>query len=123
MPLTSTRGRLARDGQCHEEAAQELARDVSLDEAQSPPESPLASMVTGGQPVPRSDVGRRTAGRCQRDEQVGDRPLPHPRAAVQVESPLAGRQHRRQKAEACPRIRHVKRGRARRNRARSSPEP
>ena len=74
------------------------------------PASPLASMVTGGQPESRSDVAT-APSRLSATSKSEIGPLPHSWGAVKVEGSDSRGQHRRQKTEARSGIRQVERGR------------
>ncbi len=119
--LDLDRGHVLGIGQCHQETAQELARDVSLDEG-------VAAGETAGldrhRRAARAQVGTCVGAQAvERIEQVGDRPLPHPRAAVEVESSRCRGQHGGQKPQAGPRIRQVQRRRSAPEFGPSSPAP
>ena len=102
VPSTSTVVGVARIGQRHEQAAEELAGDVALDEgvaAVEPVGLDRDGRAAGAEVAP--GVGPQAV---EGHQQVGHGPLPHPGRAVEPVRSRAGRDQRGQEPQARPRV-------------------
>jgi hypothetical protein len=109
---------LSPRGERQEERTQELAGDVASHEHIV---AGQATGLDGDRRAARSQVRPGHGSEpVQSAQQVGNRPLAHAGAAVEMEGAGPRGRHRRQETQARPRIRQVKRGAPRRNGARAT---
>ena len=98
MPVDAQLDRRRRGRRRHQQAAEELARDVAADRRRCRPARPLACTTTGGQPLPVS-LTACAPKLIERVEQIADRPLAHPRDAIEPKRAMPERDERREKAD------------------------